>query len=198
MALMEGHPAGSVNAEDHAHFAGVAAGDPAAFAALFERYYDALCAFAEGYVGTADEAEEVVQEVFVRLWTRRERVTISTSVKSYLYAATRNQALNHLRRAGTEQRWLEREVQGGETPGLGAPPPGAAAELQAGELARAVDAAISKLSERCRQVFLLHRRHGLTYAEIAEALGISHKTVENHLGRALQELRRLLSDFLHE
>lgn len=198
MTLTEGHPADGVTAEDHAYFAGVVAGEPTAFAALFERYYDALCAFAEGYVATPDEAEEVVQETFVRLWTRRERLTITTSVKSYLYAATRNQALNHLRRVGTEQRWLEREAQGGETPGLGAPLPGAAAELHASELAQAVNAAIPQLSERCRQVFLLHRRHGLTYAEIAEALGISHKTVENHLGRALQELRRLLSAFLSD
>lgn len=191
-----GQSAGGIAAEDRVHFAGLAEGDAAAFAALFRRYYDALCVFAEGYVRSPDDAEEVVEEVFVRLWERREHLDVRVSVKAYLYSATKNQALNHLRRAATEERWVERVSRSGDVPGLGQPAPDIVEALYATDLARAVDEAIPQLSERCRQVFLLHRRHGLTYAEIAEALGISPKTVENHLGRALKELRSLLARFL--
>lgn len=187
---------GGANEADHLCFSALKSGDPAAFATLFRRYYDALCAFAEGLVASSDDAEEVVEEVFVRLWERRDRLNVRVSVKAYLYSATRNQALNQLRRVATEKRWVDRVVRVGETPGLGEAPPGVVEALYAADLARAVEAAIPKLSERCRQVFLLHRRHGLTYAEIADSLGISPKTVENHLGRALKELRGLLGHFL--
>jgi len=189
----------SRTALDRADFARLVRGEPSAFAALFERYYDALCAFAEGFVASADEAEEVVAEVFVRIWERRKRLDIQISVKSYLYSATRNQALNHLRRRGTEERWLDQASSSGELPGMSrSSRHGVLAELHAVELNQALERAIETLPPRPREVFILHRRHGLTYAEIAETLGVAAKTVENHIGRALKALRTDLAPFLDD
>jgi RNA polymerase sigma-70 factor (ECF subfamily) len=183
--------------DDRTLLAQMCAGEESAFAALFERYYDKLHAFAEMYVASPDEAEEVVGDVFVRLWTLRERLGVHTSVKSYLYTATRNHALNQLRRERARRRWIGAANEAGEAPGMG----GVHAvedELYASELARAIDQAISLLPDRCRQVFLLHRQHGLTHAEIASTLELSPKTVENHVGRALKALRDRLRDYLHD
>lgn len=185
-------PAGAA-ARDRATLAGLAAGDPAAFAAVFESYYDALCAFAEGYAGSADEAEDVVTEVFARLWERRGQLAVRLSLKTYLYSATRNQALNHRRREGSERRRRDGARLVGALPGQGVVGARVLEELHAAELRQAIDAAIQRLPERRRAVFVLHRRHGLSYGEIAEVLGISLKTVENHMGLALRDLRDQLA-----
>lgn len=190
--------AGGGGEADRVALARLARGEAGAFAVLFRRYYDALCAFAEGLVESADDAEEVVSEVFVRIWEARERLDVRASLKSYLYAATRNVALNHLRRVGAEERTLGRASQQGALPGVSAPTDGGASDIHARELERAIDEAISNLPPRRREIFLLHRLHGLTYAEIAAALEIAPKTVENHLGLALKDLRTSLTSFLEE
>jgi RNA polymerase sigma-70 factor (ECF subfamily) len=174
------------------------AGEGNAFAALFSRYYDALCAFASGYTASRAEAEEVVEDVFVRLWELREQLEVRESLKSYLYTATRNRALNRLRDKRAETRRLEEASADATAPGMGQPGPGIDQEVEAEEFARAVERAVEQLPPRARQVFLLHRQHGLTYAEIAAALEISPKTVENLLGRALKHLRARLARFLGE
>jgi len=176
----------------------LARGEAGAFAALFRRYYDALCSFAQGLVESADDAEEVVSEVFARLWETRERLDVRVSLKSYLYAATRNVALNFLRRLGTEERTLGRASQVGALPGVLSPADDEASDVQTRELREAVDAAIASLPPRRREIFLLHRLHGLTYAEIAAALDITPKTVENHIGLALKDLRNSLTVFLED
>lgn len=186
----------SLSTDDHVLLERMRVGEGSALAALLDRYYDALCAFAAGYASSEAEAEEVVEDVFVRLWELRERLDIRQSLKTYLYTATRNRALNRIRDDRAKVRRLERVAPDATPPGMGQGTPPVDEQLHAAELGRAVRVAVNALPERTRQVFLLHRQHDLTYNEIGAILEISPKTVENLIGRALRELRARLAPFL--
>jgi RNA polymerase sigma-70 factor (family 1) len=171
----------------------IQAGDPDAFAAIFRTYYDRLCGFARRYVDSGDEAEELVEDVFVCIWQQRQTCRGCTSLKSYLYASVRNRALKLLRHEGIAQRTVEWALREQRSLGVAAPPPSVDEEVHAYELARLAQHAIDRLPERSRQAFLLHRQEGLSYSEIALRMGISVKTVENHLIRAVKALREQLA-----
>ena len=163
-------------------------GDPMAFEALFHAYHASLCSFAYRYLGARDLAEEMVQEVFLFVWERRESWDVRSSVRSYLFTAVRNAALSYLRhervvaRRDARVRILQDTVA-----------PGADLEVVQAETVAAIQEAVARLPDRCRLVFTLHREQGLTYAEVAEVLGISPRTVEVQIGRALRSLRRCLA-----
>jgi RNA polymerase sigma-70 factor (ECF subfamily) len=140
-------------------------------------------------------AEELVQEVFLYLWEHRATWSAHTSVRTYLYAAARNGALNYLRREKLDfpvrqgdPDIVERFTQ--------APPP-ADQELVMSELERDVKRAIDRLPERCRLVYTLSRQQHLSYLEIAKVLEISPKTVEVQMGRAFKALRKYLAGYRH-
>ncbi|HEX6535953.1 MAG TPA: RNA polymerase sigma-70 factor [Gemmatimonadaceae bacterium] len=191
-------PTAKVIVDDRTLLAQMRAGEGNAITLLFERYYDALCTFAATYVASDAEAEEVVEDVFHRVWETREQLEIRDSVKAYLYAAVRNHALNRVRRGRAERRWLDDASRSEHAPGMGEGIPGADEALQHAELMREVTAAIDNLPPRCRQVFLLHRQHALTYIEIGAALEISPRTVENLIARALRHLRKGLAHLVRE
>lgn len=155
--------------------------------ALFREYYGPLCGFVRKYVGSLDVAEEVVQELFLRVWELRERDPRVVITRAYLYTGARNQAIMVLRHERITRDYAAAELREPEPAARGAD---AAAEEQ--ELAHAMQRAIARLPEKCRLVFTLSRESGLTYPEIAEVLGISVKTVELHMGRALKSLRASL------
>ncbi|MBX6333679.1 MAG: RNA polymerase sigma-70 factor [Gemmatimonadaceae bacterium] len=186
----------AVIVDDRTLLAQLRAGEENAIALLFERYYEALCAFAIAYTSSGAEAEEVVDDVFLHLWEARERLEIRDSVKGYLYMATRNRALNHARHVRAERRWIDAAWEPDDPPGMGQALPSVEDELHAAEFVRAVRDAVDRLPPRCRQVFLLHRQHGLTYTEIGTALEISPRTVENLIARSLRHLRKGLAHFL--
>ena len=186
----------AVIVDDRTLLAQLRAGEENAIALLFERYYEALCAFAVAYTSSSAEAEEVVEDVFLHLWEARERLEIRDSVKGYLYMATRNRALNHARHVRAERRWIDAAWQPDDPPGMGQALPSVEDDLHAAEFVRAVRDAVDRLPPRCRQVFLLHRQHGLTYIEIGTALEISPRTVENLIARSLRHLRKGLAHFL--
>lgn len=168
-------------------------GDKAAFASLFRAHYKALCRFATSHIGSLEIAEDVVQNVFSDLWERRRTWRPTQSPRAFLFGAVRNQVLKH-------ERWsqVRANVQGGEA--LREVPARSNPEhkVQDREFVRAVEQVISELPPRRRSIFLLSRRHGLTYVEIAHALDISVKTVETQMGRALQFLRgRFSAQQLH-
>jgi RNA polymerase sigma-70 factor (ECF subfamily) len=169
-------------------FARIAAGDQGAFEQLFRAHYRPLCAFALQYVKDGDRAEDLVQELFTHLWQDRERTRISTSIKSYLFAAVRNRCLNALAVASRLRPLNERvhDRPDDEQPG----------EDEHTERAARVQAAIEGLPEERRKVFRLSRNEGLKYHEIAARLGISVKTVENQMGKALKTLREELADLM--
>ena len=172
-------------------------GDEQAFETLFDAYVEPLCAFAYTYVQSQDVAQEVVQDLFCRLWERRHSLELPRSVHAYLYTATRNRAINYLRDRRVESAFLERaQVDSARGAGTVAPRPDE--EIQAGELAAALDRAVSEMPLRCREVFTLIRDQHLTYAETAALLGISTKTVEIHMGRALAFLRERLQRWISE
>jgi RNA polymerase sigma-70 factor (ECF subfamily) len=164
--------------------------DGAAFDALFRAHYPALVGVAERLLGERAVAEEVAQDVMLELWRRRGTVSVDDSLRAYLFRAARNRALNHLRHERMKQRTAPRAA--GET----VTRPEAPARLEEEEIDRAVREAVGALPERCREVFELSRGHGLRYAEIAGVLGISVKTVEAQMGKALRVLRDRLAPFL--
>jgi RNA polymerase sigma-70 factor (ECF subfamily) len=164
------------------------------FEILFLTYHARLCAFASRYVGCPDTAEEVVEEVFLRIWAQRgpedDRCGCS---RHYLYTAVRNQALKVLDHERVVRRSCGIVLHQEHLPGMSQPPVAADEKLQADELAVAVRHAVDQLPERCREAYLLHRQQGLSYAEVAEVMGISVRTVETQLGRAAKALRHALA-----
>lgn len=166
-------------------------GDERALETVFRQHYAGMCLFVRRFVHAPDVAEEIVQDVFFKLWAKRQSLNEIDALKTYLYRAARNTALNWLRRRKLEQNWEEREAARGEPVSTG----GSDDDAQSDEVHRAVAGAIARLPERCRQIFLLSRDGGLTYAEIAVTLGISIKTVETQMGRALKSLRVSLARY---
>jgi RNA polymerase sigma-70 factor (ECF subfamily) len=137
-------------------------------------------------------AEEIVQDVMLGLWRRRETFSAEGSPQGYLFRATRNRALNQLRHQKI-QRQTEPHLQTRTAVHAVAESALAEQEIQA-----AVQRAVADLPERCREVFELSRVHGLKYSEIAETLDISIKTVETQMGKALRVLRERLAVWLPE
>jgi RNA polymerase sigma-19 factor, ECF subfamily len=167
-------------------------GDESAFDAIFRTWYAPLVRLAERFVGTQAVAEEVVQDVMLEMWRRRELLAEEGSPQAYLFRSTRNRALNHLRHASVERRAAPKVAS---APSHDPPAP---AQLVEAEIDTAVREAIGALPPRCREVFELSRVEGLKYSEIADTLGISVKTVEAQMGRALRELRVRLAEWLPE
>jgi RNA polymerase sigma-70 factor (ECF subfamily) len=171
--------------------ASLATGSESAIEMLFKTFYQPLCQYAYSFLRDKDEAEEVVQSAFVNIWDRRVELSIQTSIKSYLYRAVRNACLNVIK----HQR-VKKEHEAHES-ALGEPiHEGATEGMMMSELERRIAAAMKVLPEQCRLVFQLSRFEELRYAEIAEQLNISVKTVENHMGKALRIMREQLKDYL--
>lgn len=169
----------------------VCAGDEAAFERIFRGYYTRLVSFACTNLGSQALAEEMVQEVFLQLWARREQWVVERSLAAYLFRAVRNRISNARRTLRLETSYRADRARHIE---IETSPP-SDGRLREAEIGAALAHALAVLPERPRQVFLLSRRQGLSYGEIAEVLGISVKTVEMHMGRALAQLRISLSEW---
>jgi RNA polymerase sigma-70 factor, ECF subfamily len=167
------------------------AGDITAFEMLFRTYYQPLCNYAYTFVQDKDEAEEIVQSTFMSLWEKKETLEIRTAVKPYLYAMVRNACLNVIKHQKVKKQHAEVELAMGERS-----VESVARTVMAGELETRIYEAMDALPEQCRLVFKLSRFEELKYAEIAEHLNISVKTVENHMGKALRIMREQLRDYL--
>jgi RNA polymerase sigma-70 factor (ECF subfamily) len=163
-------------------------GDREAFEVVFRAYYARLADYANGLVRSRDTAEDVVQEVFVALWTQRDRLTSPDNLVGYLYRSVRNRSLNQIRHRRMVTDWQARQAAEEVRSA-----PAADREAENAEIVEAVRQAVRTLSPRCREVFELSRDRGLTYPEIAAALGISIKTVETLMGRALKGVRERLA-----
>jgi RNA polymerase sigma-70 factor (ECF subfamily) len=162
-------------------------GDEKAFSELFDEYYSALCLFANKYLHDMDLSRSLVQQVFIDLWTKRQKIAISTSVKSYLYTTVKNRCIDVLRKEKSTTEISESVENLRQTPFRDL--------VEEAELNDRINASINQLPDRCREIFLLCRFEGLKYSEIAEKLGISIKTVEMQMGIALKKLRDSLSDY---
>jgi len=165
--------------------------DETAFEQVFKTHFKRLHAYAFTILRDEVEAEEMVQQVFFKLWERNENLTLTGSVSAYLYRAVHNESLNYLKHQKVRSNHqlhvaysMKNEV---EHP---------AKKVMAGELEKKIHTALNELPEQCRTIFQMSRFDELKYREIADKLGISVKTVENQMGKALKLLREKLVDFL--
>ncbi len=169
-------------------------GNHAAFEALFHCYYEPLCRFIDRYVNSLETARDLAEDVFVRLWTRRATLCIRGSVAGYLYGAARLEAIDYARHAEVRLR-LARQHIPDSVPGMAMPGRSDEEVLHLAELRAALRAAIASLPPRSGMIVTLRWEHELSYAEIAEALDISPKTVENQMSIAFRYLRSALAPF---
>jgi RNA polymerase sigma-70 factor (family 1) len=157
------------------------------FEKMFQQHYNPLCRYALRFTQCRFTAEEIVSEVFFKMWKNRESHKVHTSVYGYLVFATRNACIDFLRsksRRGGRADELCSEFQANDA---------SPSELLIGnETQRLIERAIDSLSPNCKQIFLMSRDAKMTYAEIAAAMDLSIKTVEAHMSRTLKTLRARL------
>ena len=167
-------------------------GDQQAFELLFRKYYVRLCAFANKFLNDTEEAHNIVNDVFTKVWEGRDKIDPDNSLKSYLFKVTQNLSLNKLRKKKVESRYTEIYklvyIENNEFSVL--------ESLLTKELEEKINSSIVKLPTECRKVFELSRFEGLKYIEIANTLHISIKTVEAQVSKALRLIRIELSDYL--
>ena len=166
------------------------AGEEDPFEIVFRSFYPALCRYAGSIVNDDDQAEDIVQQVFINIWEKRHTITFHVSAKSYLYRAVHNRCLNYLEQNKVRQMYASENSTMAEP----ASPPDLPQHQR--ELQLQITNAINKLPEQCRIIFKLSRFEEMKYAEIAAHLGISIKTVENQMGKALRVLREELKEYL--
>jgi RNA polymerase sigma-19 factor, ECF subfamily len=170
--------------------AAVRAGDRVAFTEAFDAMFPAVRVFLYRYTQSVAAAEDLAQDVFVAWWSERARLDIRTSLRTYLFAAARNRALNHLRHEKVAQQWARDVIAEGE-------PSRADTDwaVREAEVAQAIVEAMRDLPPRARRIFLLHRTKSLSYADIAARLGVTVKTVDTQLMRAMRSLRARLAKY---
>lgn len=166
----------------------IANSDVEAYELLFHRFYVELCRFSLKYVHNEEVSEEVVQETFISLWEKRKTLNVHTSLKSYLYTAVKNNALNYLNSQFARQDFQRDFFENADLPVNTTQD-----ALVFDELQVIVQKAITYLPEKCRIIYLMSRNTGMSYQEIANELGISIKTVEAQMGIALRKLREYLN-----
>lgn len=164
-------------------------GDHTAFKELFLCYYEKLCMFAIRYTRSSSVAEGLVQEVFVKIWENRQKLDDGRNIKSFLYMAVKNEALDYLK----HQKMVEQKLslfhivnkdQNSSNDEV----------LDEDVFMIHVQNHIEKLPYKTRQIYKLNRQDGLTYNEIAMVIGISQKTVEYHITKAIEILRDSLKN----
>jgi len=172
-------------------------GNKKAFEILFRKYYGRLCAYAVSFVSQNETAEDLVTEVFLNLWEKKETVQINDSVSAYLFRSVRNSCLNYLTREKSRRLMVsEHELTLHQIKmeyALSENPPD---RLMDEELQKKISEEIEKLPEQCREIFQLSRMEELSHKEIAKKLGISENTVKVQIYRALIKLRNGLKDYL--
>lgn len=164
------------------------ADDEAALRALFHQHYTLLIADVYRIIPDEDTCKDLAQEVFVDLWRKRAELDIHTSLRAYLRRAAINRALNHLK---VQRRMM---LEGGDQliHTADTSPRDIARQEEQESLEQALHAAIQTLPEKCRIVFCLSRFEQLSHREIGEQLGISVKTIENQITKAIKMLREVL------
>ena len=156
---------------------------------LFHDYYTPLVQYAITLLKDADDAEDIVQQVFVSFWEKYDSIEVHTSERAMLYKAVYNACLNKIKfrkvRISFAQEYLA-DVDNHT----------AVEELQAKELQQTINAAIENMTEQCGKIFKMSRFEQLKYQEIADQLGLPVKTIENQMGKALKLVRESLKAFL--
>lgn len=165
--------------------------DSEALKALFYKHFKALAAIGHRISGDPDEGKDIAQKVFIQVWEKRHTLDIEGDMLPYLKRMAINDALGQKRTAQRKQELQTNLEVSNHVDADGE------SNLIANDLRESVDRAVDDLPEKCGEVFRLSRYEDLTYREISETLNISIKTVENHMGRALRQLRTALKSYMH-
>ncbi|SEA52936.1 RNA polymerase sigma-70 factor, ECF subfamily [Chitinophaga terrae (ex Kim and Jung 2007)] len=163
------------------------------FEQLFKTHFKGLHAYACTLLKDDIMAEEMVQQVFCKLWEKADKIKIRESISGYLYRSVYHECVNYLRHEKVKQAHQEHSKHAMAHHYSAGP---ASGKVMMSELQQRLDIALQSLPEKCRTVFQLSRFEELRYQEIADKLKISVKTVENQMGKALKILRHQLVDFL--
>jgi RNA polymerase sigma-70 factor, ECF subfamily len=164
-------------------------GDVGQFESLFRSSYVSLVRYAKTLIKDQDSAEEIVQDLFFRLWKDREKLQIESSLNGYLYKAVHNRCLHNIEHTRVVTRYVN-EMSAGPSETAESPTD----ILHYKELQAKIALILERLPERCGKIFCMNRFEGLKYTEIAEKLSVSIKTVEANMGRALKEFRKALAE----
>lgn len=159
------------------------------FELLFRQMYAPLCRKVFRILKDQEASEDIVQDIFVKLWEKRSEINIQTGIQPYLYRAVANAAFNYLKKDRPFEEF-DSDIHE-NTDHINSQ-----LQLESQETARHIHHVIDALPPACKTIFLLSREDGLSYKEIAETLNISIKTVENQMGKALKILREKLSTYL--
>jgi len=168
----------------------IIAGNHNAFEILFKTYSQKLIYFSRRYVWDKQIAENIVQDVFLKIWQNKENLDPTKNIQSYLFTAVKNESLKQLRHLSVENQQRENASRLSvveQTPDE---------TIDKKELKAELNRAINDLPEKCREIFTMSRFDQLKYSEIADILGISIKTVETQMGRALKKLRGQLAHLI--
>lgn len=164
--------------------------DKTYFKTLFEQHYSPLCNFAYRIIGDLDKSEDIVQDVFVKIWNEKNLLDAKMNVNSFIYTMVKNRALEVARRENTGLKitrhleYLQKDDFSEQVDDV---------EIEKLKLLEQIYVSIRQLPPKCADVFILSKVNGLTYAQIADRMNISVKTVENQMGKALKKLRESLS-----
>jgi len=167
-----------------------------AFEFIFLNYYQVLCIYALSIVRDKIIAEEIVQDVFVKLWEKRADLSIKSSLKAYLYRSVHNHGLNYLKHQLVQQKFTADLLVNSSIFVSPLSPDYPLANMLSQELGDKINQSVSALPNQCREVFLLIRYDDHSYEEAAEKLNISINTVKTQLKRAISKLRESLKDYL--
>lgn len=165
--------------------------DDQAFEQLFKAHYRGLHAYAHTILRDEDLAEEMVQGMFLKFWEKRELLNIQSSIKAYLYRSVYNDSMNYLKHQKIQTKYQDFIMHNMDTSHEPA-----SAKLELSQLEMKLKEALNELPEHCRTIFQMSRFEELKYREIAAQLGLSIKTVENQMGKALKILRLKLADYV--
>jgi RNA polymerase sigma-70 factor (ECF subfamily) len=168
----------------------LATGDLVAYRFLFDRYFTDLCNFLVIYLHSKEFAEEIALEIFEFIWEKRKTLQIRVTFRAFLFSAAKNRAISHYRR---EHRAIFTSLEMGES--VAFDDSSSQHFMEENELRSLIELAINKLPEKSKQIYLMARNENLSHKEISAILGITPKTVENHVGIALRKLRESLRPF---
>lgn len=171
-------------------------GDISAFETIFNKFYVYLCLLSEHIVRNQHDAEEIVSDVFMKVWNIREKLEITTSLKAYLIRAVYNASLNHIE-SNKFRKELTQSISDSDSELLIWDNNYPLGQLFEKEILEALDQGINSLPDACRQVFILSRNENMKYSDIARSQGISVNTVKTQMKIAMLRLRETLKDFLN-
>lgn len=171
----------------------MAEGDINAYRFLFDHHFSDLCNFLLIYLHSRELSEEIALEIYTYIWEKREILHVNKTFKSFLFSSAKNKAIS-LYRKEQKNKFTSLETEESEIYQISS----AQHVMENKELRQIIEAAISKLPEKSRQVYQMAWEDNLSHKEIAMQLGMSPKTVENHVGIALRRLRELLKPYYEQ